>query len=227
MGLLGSFLGKSKEQPVPTPIRETLFGDMPLEEWPREDSSSNAFPWSAFVSARSHLTAGNQNAAIDCWRQITQQPDLETRHYLQAWHFLRRYGQQPPTQIAKQVLGVITEVGMPEGLDIIAAYKDCSARYYNFSGAGVVWEHPDTSLDPSINPMFEVANQVVNHIGVWNEPRPPALLKDYARISFLTPGGLYFGQGPFTTLSKDSFGGPMLQLASGLMRALMAKTRNS
>jgi hypothetical protein len=227
MGLLDSFFGKSKEQPAPNSIRETLFGDMPLEQWPREDSVSKDFPWSAFASARSHLAAGNQEAAIDCWRQVTQQPDLEPRQHLQAWHFLRQHGQQASPEIAKQVMGVIIEVGMPGGLDIIAAYKDGSARYYNFSGAVVIWEHPDTSLDPSINPLFEVGNQVVNHIGVWNQPRPPAPSKDHARISFLTPGGLHFGQGPFTALSKDTFGGPMLKLASGLMRALIAKTKKS
>src|SRR5262245_20054863 len=83
------------------------------------------------------------------------------------------------------------------GLDIIAAYKDGSARYYDFSGAGIVWEHPDASLDPSTNPLIEVGDQVVNHIGVWNQPRPPAPARDYARISFLTPSGLHFGEGPF------------------------------
>ena len=227
MGFLGSIFGKSKTQPEQNGVRETLFGDRPLEQWPRDESISKEFPWSAFVSARSHLATGNQNAAIDCWRQIIQQSDLEPRHHLQAWHFLRQQGQQPPPELAKQVLGVVVEVGMPEGLDIIAAYKDGSARYYNYSGAGIVWEHPDTSIDPSINPLFEVGSQVVQHIGVWNQPRPPVPPRDHARISLLTPSGLHFGQGELAALSKDSLGGPMIQLASGLMRALIAKAKKS
>lgn len=66
MGLFGSLFGKSKEQPASNPIREALFGDMPLEQWPREGSASNGFPWSAFISARSHLADGNQKDAINC-----------------------------------------------------------------------------------------------------------------------------------------------------------------
>src|SRR5580704_10380738 len=119
MGLFSSFLGGAKQQPAaPNAIRETLFGDMPLEEWPRTDSVSKEFPWSEFEKARSYLAAGNQKAAIDCWLQITQQPKLEPRHYLQAWHFLRQNGQRPPADMAKLVLGVVIEVGMPNGLDL-------------------------------------------------------------------------------------------------------------
>jgi hypothetical protein len=120
MGLFSPIFAKAKEQPAPNPIRETLFGDMPLEQWPRDDSTSNVFPWSAFASARSHLTTGNQEAAVDGWRLILQQPDLEPRQYLQAWYFLRQHGQQPPPEVAKQVLGVVIEVAMPEGLDLLA-----------------------------------------------------------------------------------------------------------
>ena len=36
---------------------------------------------------------------------------------------------------------------VPGGLDTLAAYEDLSARYLNFSGAAVIWDHPDNSLD--------------------------------------------------------------------------------
>ena len=224
MGLLGSIFGKSKEQPASNPIRETLFGDMPLEQWPREDSVSNDFPWSEFVSARSHLAAGNQNAAIDCWRKITQQPDLEPRQHLQAWHFLRLHGQQPPPEQAKQVLGVVIEVAMPAGLDLLAAYPDHSSRYYNYSGAGVVWEHPDTSLDSAIDQLLEASKQIVDKIGPWENARQAPPIRDQARLNFLTPSGLHFGQAPMSALSRDPMAGRVLNLATILMKALIAKT---
>ena len=223
MNMLGSLFGKKKEA-APNPIRETLFGDMPLDQWPPQGDPSDGLPWGAFVSARQHLAAGNQADAIAWWRHILAAPDLEPRSYLQAWHFLRQHGQQPPPDVAKQLFGVVIEVGMAEGLDLLAAYPDRSARYYNFSGAGVIWEHPDTSLDSAIDQLLEASKQVVAQIGPWEEARPAPPPRGSARLSFLTPSGLHFGQGPMDALSRDPLGGRVLHLAAVLMRALIAKT---
>src|SRR5579863_10532889 len=125
MSIFGSLFGKKKNA-VPNQIRETLFGDMPLDQWPRDGVSSDIFPWSTFVSARLHLDGGIQKDAIACWQQVLQHPGLEPRHYLQAWHFLRQHGTAPPPEQAKQVLGVVVEVGMARGLDLLAAYPDHS-----------------------------------------------------------------------------------------------------
>jgi len=224
MGFFSSVFGKKKEQVIPNPIRKTLFGDMPLDQWPREGSASDAFPWSGFVSARSHLAAGRLDAAISCWRQILEQPALEPRHYLQAWHFLRKHGQKPSPDTAKLVLGVVIEVTMPEGLDLLAVYSDHSARYYNYSGAGVVWEHPDTSLDSAIDQLLAASSQVVAQIGPWEQEQPAPPPQGHVRLSFLTPSGLHFGQGPFDALSSDPLGGQVLNIATSLMKALIAKT---
>jgi hypothetical protein len=224
MSIFGSLFGKKKEA-APNPIRETLFGDMPLDQWPGEGVSAETFPWSVFVLARSHLAGGRESDAIACWRQILGHSGLEPRQYLQAWHFLRQHGQKPPPAMAKQVLGVVVEVAMPEGLDLLAAYPDHSARYYNYSGAGVVWEHPDTSLDSAIDQLLATSQQVVAQIGPWEEARPAPPPRGAARLSFLTPSGLHFGQGPMAALSRDPLGGRVLHLASELMRALIAKTR--
>lgn len=224
MGLFGSIFGKGKEQPTANSIRETLFGDRPLDQWPPANSDSKEFPWTAFASARSHLVAGNQVAAIDCWEQIIRTPDLEPRQYLQAWHFLRQNGKEPPADIAKQVLGIVVEIGMPKGLDLLAAYPDHSARYYNFSGAGVVWERPDDSLDSIIDQLHVAAKVIVDKIGPWKESRPAPPPRDQARLCFLTPSGLHFGQAPVSVLSNDPMAGQLLQLATVLMQALIAKT---
>lgn len=223
MNIFGSLF--RRKSAAPNPMRETLFGDRPLDRWPPDGASTDGFPWSAFVSARSHLTAGRQGDAIACWRQVAQHPELEPRQYLQAWHFLRQHGQQPPPDQAKQVLGVVVELAMPEGLDLLAAYSDHSTRYYNFSGAGVVWEHPDQSLDSAIDSLLEASKPVVASIGPWEDERPAPPPRDSVRLSFLTPSGLHFGQGPMAALSNDPLGGRVLHFASLLMRALIAKTK--
>jgi hypothetical protein len=222
MSIFSSLFGKKES--APNAIRETLFGDMPLDQWPRDGVSSGSFPWSAFASARSHLSAGRPGDAVAGWRQILQHPGLEPRQYLQAWHFLRQHGEQPSPDIAKQVLGVVVEVGMPEGLDLLAAYPDHSARYYNYSGAGVVWEHPDTSLDAQIDQLLAAASQVAAKIGPWEQARPAPPPRGHVRLSFLTPSGLHFGQGPMDALSRDPLGGRVIQSATVLMKGLIAKT---
>jgi hypothetical protein len=212
-----------RPETVTIQIRETLFGDMPLDQWPPNGAHSEVFPWSAFVSARSHFANGNRDVAIKNWREVITHSGLESRQYLQAWHFLRQHGQQPPLEAAKEVLGIVVEVGMPRGFDLLAAYSDHSARYYNFSGAGVIWEHPDPSLDLSIDQLIEASRLVVAQIGPWEQPRLAPPPRDHARLSFLTPSGLHFGQGPMTAFSHDPLGGRVLDLATLLMKALIAK----
>lgn len=224
MGLFGSLFGKSKQQSVAVAMRETLFGDSAIDQWPPKEGRSDLLPWTTFVAARTNLAAGNQSAAVASWQEILKQPGLESRHYLQAWHFLRQHGQQPPMEVAKEVLGVVVEVGMPQGLDVLAAYPDHSARYYNYSGAGVVWERTDSSLDSVIDQLLSASAQVVAQIGPWEDVRPVPPPRDHIRISFLTPSGLHFGQGPFAALAKDPIGGQVVYLAANLMKLLIAKT---
>lgn len=222
-------MGTSKTTPAtrkdstPASLRDTLFGDLPLDQWPGHGSPVDAFPWSAFASARFHLAEGRKDKAIAAWQQILAHPGLEARHYLQAWHFLREQGQQAPPALAKEVLGVVIEVAMPQGLDLLAAYPDHSARYYNFSGTGVVWEHPDDSLNGEIDQLLEVAREVVARIGPWDGARPAAPEGDVVRLGFLTPSGLHFGQGPMGVLGRDPMGGKVIHFATVLMQALIAK----
>jgi hypothetical protein len=224
MGFFSSVFGKKKEQIINNPIRDTLFGDMPIEQWPCEGTASDEFPWSEFILARSHLAAGSIEEAINCWRQILEHTGLESRHYLQAWNFLRKHGHQPSSDTAKTVLGVVIEVGMPEGLDMLAAYSDYSARYYNYSGSAVIWEHPDTSLDSNIDQLLTVSRQVVTRIGPWEQERPEPPPQGHVRLSFLTPSGLHFGEWAFAALSKDPLGEQVLNIGTGLMKVLISKT---
>jgi len=44
---------------------------------------------------------------------------------------------------------------MSKGTDTLAAYEDGSARYLNFIGAAIIWEHPDTSLRAEIDDVLQ------------------------------------------------------------------------
>jgi hypothetical protein len=131
---------KPQAPPPPQPsIRDTLFGDMPLDAWGPPDATEP--PWALFSGARLRLEAGDSAGAAQTLGMVLTMPGLESRHYLQAYHHLRALSESLPEQTnAKELLGVVIEVGMDNGLDLLAAYADGSSRYYNFSGAGVVMD---------------------------------------------------------------------------------------
>jgi hypothetical protein len=216
-----------KEKPRQTVgIRDTLFGDMSISEWPG-NGGNNTEPWGSFVQARQHLDKKDKNSAITIWKTITDTPGLEARHYLQAWHFLRQHGENPPPEKAKIVYGVVVEVALKGGADILAAYTDHTARYLNYSGAGVIWEHPDTSLDAEIKVLLKAGQAVANVIGPWKQVRPPAPQGDNVRLNLLTPSGIHSGYGSFQTLYEEPMGRSIIDPATRLMQSLIAKDKRA
>jgi hypothetical protein len=204
--------------------RDLLFGDLPASEWPKGNRASGE-PWQSFVEASKLLESGKAAKAVETLQRILAMPDLESRHYLQAWHFLRLAHVQPAAEMAKQLYGVVVEVSLEQGLDIVAAYTDLSARYFNFSGGSIIWDHPNGSLEAAVQGLLEAGRVVVQQIGPWEGPRPPAPKKGDARINFLTPSGLHFGQAKLEQLSRDPLGGPVIARAIQLMEGLIAKTQ--
>jgi hypothetical protein len=230
MGLFGSFFRTPDGNPPKTTsvqdsLRDGLFGDRPLDQWPGPGAeTTDAFPWSEFVTARQRLDAGRVDGAKTAWRQVLLHDGLESRHYLQAWHFLRQHGTPPGAHQAKDVLGVVVEIGLPQGLDVFAAYADHSARYLNHAGGAVVWEHPDSSLDAGIDELLAAGRDIVAQIPPWGRPRPQRPATGVLRLSFLTPGGLSMGQGPLDEFPKHAFAGRVFQSATLLLQELTAKS---
>jgi len=215
-------LFKKKEPRKNITIRDTMFGDLPASEWPRDDTA-DAEPWVSFIKARNLLDKGDKLSVVKLYQSITDMVGLESRHYLQAWHFLRGLGVNPPEDKAKIVYGVVVEVGMEKGTDILAAYTDRTARYYNFSGSGVVWERPDDSLDAEMEALLKAGQEVAGKIGPWDKERPPVPTNGNVRLNMLTPSGLHFGQGGFNTLSNDPMGNALIAPATQLMQKLVGK----
>ena len=214
---------KDKSQPSkPITIRDTLFGDLPISEWP-SDTNTTGEPWASFVQARQYLEAKNKTSAITVLKKITDLPNLESRHYLQAWHFLRQLGVNPPDDKAKTVYGVVVEVGMQNGADIVAAYTDGTARYLHHLGRGEIWERPDSPLDTQIQALLVAGQKVAEHIGPWDKERPGPPEPDNVRLNMLTPSGLHFGYGGFKTLSEDPMGNAIISPATQLLQALTSK----
>lgn len=201
------------------PLRASLFGDQPLEKWGA--TAANGEPWTSFATALK-LRESDPAGARQALAGVLGQAGLESRHYLQAWDALRAFGGAPTDDQATHVYGVVVDVPMSKGTDTLAAYEDGSARYLNFSGAAIIWEHPDRSLQGEIDGLLAATRVLVARIGPWPHARPP-LPPGLLRISVMTPSGLHFGQGPHDAFLKDPLAAPVLNAAGLLMQALIAK----
>jgi hypothetical protein len=189
--------------------------------------SLGMFPWSNFVEANEALKGGDHAKAISRLKQIVETEQLPTRVYLQAWHTLRSLGEMPPTTLSGRLQGAVIEYYMEnQGLDIVAAFSDYSARYWNYSGTGIVWDARDKDIDQQITNLMAVDQAIMQNIRVGQHEAPPVPDKGYIRIFLMSYDGACFGYGLYDQLSKDKMGGAAINAAYNLMMALMKKQGN-
>jgi hypothetical protein len=125
----------------------------------------------------------------------------------------------------KELLAVIVEVGLDEGLDVLASFKNGTARYINQTGKILVWETTtDAKANQLTNDLFSKSMHIVNQIGPWDKPGKLHPAKGNTRITFLVSDGLYFGEAPTNTLFDDKTANPTLMVATMLMQYLTEKS---
>jgi len=120
----------------------------------------------------------------------------------------------------KIYFGTIIEVPMNGGYDVLAYYSDKTARYYNYSGAAIIYEGGKTNIDNSIEKANSFAIQVCNILEPWEKERLPRPKGDIFRISFLASDGLYFGNSSINTLGKDQSISTLFTNSAEVMKAL-------
>jgi len=131
----------------------------------------------------------------------------DARYKLMAWNQLRKLSLFPDESIARTVHGYIFEMGMEEGVDYLAIYSDYTVRYFNRRGAKIFYngDKPVEQLDCEIKNVLSTCEEIVNTLSVWEGGRRNPPKNGMARVNFLTPSGMFFGEGPFETLAKDDF----------------------
>ena len=181
-----------------------LFADDPGLFQNNEDKNQS-YPWNIVL---------NEKATINELKIVAEDISVETRVRALACNILKSKGH---TVDSKELLGIIVEVGLEEGLDVLAAYTDGTARYINHVEKMTVWDAATDQSQTLIKNLFSAGLQVVKNIGPWNKDRLPAPAVGDIRINFLVADGLYFGQGPFEMLERDPMGGPVIRAATQLM----------
>jgi hypothetical protein len=171
------------------------------------------YPWDVLLS---------EAPVVSDLQKIIMDTLLESRLRLLACYLLKKLGQLPKEKI---LLGVIVEIGMEEGLDVLAAYRDGSARYINFTGRLLIWDTSDLQSALITKSIFDASEKIVAQIGPWNQPRRACPSAGNLRISFLVSDGLYFGEGPVNTLFSDPVASPALTAATSMLKYITDKVQ--
>jgi hypothetical protein len=135
-----------------------------------------------------------------------------------AYNRLRQAGETPPP---KKILGVIVEVPLQQGLDVLAAFSEGGVRYLNQSGKVAVFEGEDNPVGHMAKDLISISQPIVDKIGPWDKQRLPPPKSGSVRISFLVSDGLYFGEGPYSILQRDEMAGPVLAKAAMLLQKVV------
>lgn len=151
-------------------------------------------------------------------RNLAEDPSEESRIRLLALNLLRARGHEVP---ARAVFGLVVEVALAGGLDVLAAYADGRVRYINHSGKVAVFEGVPPQLAAKAKETIEFAQVAVNRIGLWDMPRLPAPKSGNLRLTFLVSDGLYFGEGPFDVMQDEPMAAPIVQKASELLQLVV------
>jgi hypothetical protein len=175
----------------------------------KSNTQSELYPWS-LLSSSSSTYADLESIIAD--------KEIGSRVKVLAYNKLLNSGSH---NLPKELLGVIVEMGLDNGTDVLAAYQDGSARYINQSGKIIVWETATDDSTALVNALFVDSMDIVKRIGPWDKPRRPFPVKGTVRITFLVSDGLYFGEGPVNVLFNDAMTAPALVGAASLMKYLV------
>jgi hypothetical protein len=204
-------------------LRPTLYGDVPLEQWPEGDHH-DAEPWASFVRARRHLADGDQDLAVRVWAAIAHDEGQESRNRLQAWHFLRSINVHPDEElVAHQAWGVVVEVPVGGGHDVLAAYPVGGVRYLNHAGGATVVEEGQggEELVVALARVLSAGQALADVLGPWTGDALPHIPGDHTRLLVLTPGGHRFGQGPGEALRQEPRAEAVFTAATDLLVAVV------
>jgi len=194
----------------PNLIYELLFCDN-LDLYRKSIREPYLYPWNILFS--------ETKTASDLLELVEDQT-LESRFKMLAYNELARFGQHTDKQ---EILAVIVEVGLENGLDVLASFRDGSARYINQSGKILIWETADAQSNELTDQIFIKSTEVVNRIGAWDKPRRPKPGTGTVRLTFLVSDGFYFGEGPIDIFFNDPLAKPVLSEAGKLMIYLTEK----
>ena len=163
-------------------------------------------------------------SSVEDLKKVAADAEVEPRLKRLAYNRLLSKGS---VAVVKELLAVIIEVGLEDGLDVLASFKDGTARYIHQTGKILIWETADATSMELTQDLFRISEMIVERIGPWDKPRRPHPAKGMVRITFLVSDGLYFGEGPMNVLFADAMAGPALTSGTQLLSYITGKATAS
>lgn len=143
---------------------------------------------------------------------IGEDPAEESRVRLLAWQWLRAAGQPVAS---RELLGVVVEVPLEGGLDVLAAYADGSVRYINHTGRVAVFEGAPEEVAHQGKLLVQAAIGLAAKSPIKARAAAPAL--GNIRLSLLAADGMHVRDGTFGDIERDKLAAPVLQQAQRLL----------
>jgi hypothetical protein len=157
-------------------------------------------------------------------RRIAEDASAESRMRILAYNHLRSRSAEVPR---RQLLGVVVELPYAGGLDVVAAYDDGRLRYINHSEKMSLFEAKTAATEGSRKALMAAARAAIASMGPWDGKRKAPPSRGRVRLTFLVSDGLYFGEGPASTLEADPVGGPILRSTVDLMKGIVSVIASS
>lgn len=170
-------------------------------------------------ATRSLFADGTEPTVV---RAIADDRDEESRVRMLAYNWLHENAQPVPP---KETLGVVIEVPLEQGLDVLAAYADGTVRYINHMGSISVYESYPAEIAAQAKEVVETAHGMVKQqpVGTRRRQAPPSL--GDVRLTALVSDGLYVGQGAFEAIATGKQTAPVLQGAQKLLDLIVRQGR--
>ena len=196
-------------------IRQGLFGCQPMREILQHVKLNGAGPFQSIADAHQLANDGRLEEAKSILRSILSATGSETRVELWVWSALRELSERPEPKLAFEILGTVVEVPVQGAYDILAAYKDGSARYLNFSGKAIFWDAKEAAIrslcQALIDSTVPSASRAMPRLSV-------SLPKSGVQVTLLTRSGMFVIPSPPMTIGNA---------ASALMTELVRRTKVS
>ena len=156
--------------------------------------------------------------------RIASDANVETIHRVQAIRLLSAFGVEASE--SQEILGIVLEMSMPKGVDILAGYVDHTAYYINYSGKAVVWKRPDATLDAGINTFLEAARNLLAGSDSLSSQVPSGpLTTGRGQMRLMSLDGCRFVEDTFDNLAARTQEGQVLVSGTQLLSKLIAIDR--
>lgn len=143
---------------------------------------------------------------------IGEDPAEESRVRLLAWQWLRAAGQPIAS---RELLGVVVEVPLEGGLDVLTAYADGDVRYLHHTGRVAVFEGATGEVAEQGKLLVHAAVALPARGTVKHRAAPPTL--GNVRLSLLAADGLHVYDSTFGGIDRDKAAAPVLRQAQRLL----------